>query len=278
MKYKVGDILKIRTDLEAWKSYDGYSISEETIRKYAGKEITVGAIHHGATWKVKTDEVDTHCDGYTAKETGEVIVWTDGMVECMTGSAGVASIRMAIPESYRVHKVMYDIRDLELCTVVFVNNDDNEMQCTVRVPKGCVVDGSDYGKHEVSVLYKRISGDDWKPYMTHVKPHSWEEMADIIGLMPESAIPEETLNLFWQLVILARQWRNSECEDPDATEAEYLERKLMYRIEIRPNEHVVYTPTTYRSLLCFDNVKDAQDFAYDFLDSHILPLYHLGLI
>lgn len=99
MKYKVGDRVKIRTDLEAGRSYyneDGEATDAVTgdMLRFAGKLVTIEKI--------------TPYDKYIVEEDDEDWSWVDGMFECKaTDSADDNTV--SHPSHYTQGKI--EVRD-----------------------------------------------------------------------------------------------------------------------------------------------------------------------
>ena len=55
MKYKIGDTVKIRGDLNAEKTYNGISVSIPMVRNLARKEVTISHFN-GKVYRIKEDK------------------------------------------------------------------------------------------------------------------------------------------------------------------------------------------------------------------------------
>ena len=54
MKYKIGDTVRVRVDLNSEKTYNGISVSIPMVRNLAGKEVTISHFN-GKVYKIKED-------------------------------------------------------------------------------------------------------------------------------------------------------------------------------------------------------------------------------
>ena len=54
MAFKVGDTVRIRSDLSTEKTYNGVSVSDPMVRSFSGKEVTISHFN-GKVYKIKED-------------------------------------------------------------------------------------------------------------------------------------------------------------------------------------------------------------------------------
>ena len=103
MKYKVGDKVKVRSDLTLSKLYDGYGVLDEMIKKNI---VTITFVHD---------------DYYEIKE--DIFYWTDRMFE------GLVEEKLTAEEAIRLKSEMCENMLCSDCKLSRVNNDE-DMLCS----------------------------------------------------------------------------------------------------------------------------------------------------
>ena len=99
MKYKIGDRVKVRSDLTSSKLYDGYGVVDKMIRKRE-KIVTITVVH---------------VDYYEINE--DTFCWTDQMFE------GLAEDELTAEEAIILYSKMCGSRVCEKCKLDEENNE-----------------------------------------------------------------------------------------------------------------------------------------------------------